>query len=147
MPPGSSGFDPQSLLQVFTGDDDALCREIAREWIRYGIKLSSLHASEEDLERGFGDMDIRPGAKIDTHYASNLFFLEEGQLLRDAARLREIPITIINGRYDMLCPPITAWRLHQQLPKSKLVIVEEAGHSEAEPGTTRALLAAVAEFE
>jgi proline iminopeptidase len=147
MPPGSSSFDPQSLLKVFTGDDEALCRDIAREWIRYGIKLSSLHASEEDLERGFGDMDVRPGAKIDTHYASNLFFLEEGQLLRDAVRLREIPITIINGRYDMLCPPITAWRLHKQLPKSKLVIVEEAGHSEAEPGTTRALLAAMAEFE
>ena len=44
-------------------------------------------------------------------------------------------------------PPITAWRLHQQLPKSKLIIVEEAGHSESEEGTTRALVEAVAEFE
>ena len=85
--------------------------------------------------------------KIDCHYASNGFFLEEGRLLRDAHKLKDIPLTIINGRYDMLCPPITAWRLHQRLPKSKLIIVEEAGHSEGEEGTTRALIEAVAEFE
>ena len=85
--------------------------------------------------------------KIDCHYASNRFFLEEGQLLRDADKLKDIPVTIINGRYDMLCPPITAWRLHQRLPKSKLIIIEEAGHSEGEEGTTRALVKAVAEFE
>jgi proline iminopeptidase len=85
--------------------------------------------------------------KIDCHYASNGFFLEEGRLLRAAAKLEDIPITIINGRYDMVCPPVTAWRLNQRLPKSKLIIVEEAGHSEGEEGTTRALVGAVAEFE
>ena len=147
MPPGRGGFDPQSLLKIFTGDDEALCRKVAREWIRYGIKVGRLHATDEELKRGFGDFDIRPGAKIDTHYAANLFFLEEGQLLRDAHKLKDIPLTIINGRYDMLCPPITAWRLHQRLPNSKLIIVEQAGHSEAEEGTTRALVKAVAEFE
>ena len=77
----------------------------------------------------------------------NRFFLKDDQLLREASKLRGIPATIINGRYDMTCPPITAWRLHKALPKSKLVIVEEAGHSEGEPGIVQALLAAVAEFE
>ena len=67
------------------------------------------------------------------------------QIFDDEARA--IPVTIINGRYDVVCPPITAWRLHQRLPKSKLIIVEEAGHSEGEPGTTRTLVEAVAEFE
>ena len=67
--------------------------------------------------------------------------------VRDARKIRDIPITIINGRYDMVCPPVTAWRLHQRLPKSKLIIVEKAGHSEGEEGTTRALIEAVAEFE
>ena len=47
---------------------------------------------------------------------------------------------MINGRYDMLAPPITAYRLHKLLPKSKLIIVEAAGHSETEPGITRALV-------
>jgi proline iminopeptidase len=49
--------------------------------------------------------------KIDCHYAGNGFFLEEGQLLRDANKLEDIPITIINGGYDMVCPPVTAWRI------------------------------------
>ena len=74
-------------------------------------------------------------------------FFEEGQLLRDAYKLKDIPITMINGRYDMICPPVMAWRLHKTLPKSKLIIIEEAGHSEGEPGTTKALVEAVAEFE
>lgn len=94
-----------------------------------------------------GNYDPRPGAKIDCHYASNRFFLEEGQLLRDAHKLKGIPVTIINGRYDMICPPVMAYRLHKRLTKSKLIIVEEAGHSEAEPGITKALVEAVAEFE
>ena len=72
---------------------------------------------------------------------------EDGQLLRDAHKLEDIPITIINGRYDMICPPVTAYRLHKLLPKSKLIIVEEAGHSEGEEGITRALVEAVAAFE
>ena len=90
---------------------------------------------------------LRPAAKIDCHYASNGFFFEKDQLLRDAHKLKDIPVTIINGRYDIICPPVTAYRLHKLLPKSKLMIVEEAGHSEGEPGITEALVNAVAEFE
>ncbi len=88
-----------------------------------------------------------PPSRIDCHYVANGCFLEEGQLQRDAGKLEDIPITLINGRYDMLAPPLAAYRLHQRLPKSKLIIVEEAGHSEGDPGITRALVAAVAEFE
>lgn len=147
MPPGSAGFNPHVLLEIFTSGDEALQRRVANAWIKYGVKVSKLHATEEEVAQGFGDLDVTPGARIDCHYAANAFFLEEGQLLRDAHRLKDIPITIINGRYDMLCPPIGAWRLHQKLPKSKLIIVEEAGHSEGEEGTTRALVEAVAELE
>lgn len=145
--PDCRDFKPKPLLELFAEGDDDVVRKIGQAWIRYAIKTGKLHASEEELERGWGDYDPRPGAKIDCHYAVNRYFLEEGQLLRDAHKLKNIPITIINGRYDMVCPPITAWRLHQRLPKSKLIIVEEAGHSEGEEGTTRALVQAVAEFE
>jgi proline iminopeptidase len=147
LPRDLTEFKPKPLLELFTEGDDATVRRVARAWMRYAIKIGKLHASEEELERGWGDYDPRPGAKIDCHYASNGLFLEEGQLLRDAEKLKEVPVTIINGRYDMVCPPVMAWSLHQRLPQSKLVIVEAAGHSEEEEGTTRALLKAVAEFE
>ena len=147
MPPDSGDFNPQTLLGIFKGEDLALERKIADAWIRYGIKIGKLHATKEEVAAGFGDFDVRPGALIDCHYAVNRFFLEEGQLLRDADKLKDIPITIINGRYDMVCPPVTAWELHRHLPRSKLLIIEEAGHSESEPGITSALLKAVAQFE
>jgi proline iminopeptidase len=149
MPAGSTGFDEQSLYRVFTSDDLALKQKVAEAWIRFAIKTEKMHASDDEVAAGLGDYpyDVMAGAKIDCQYAVKRFFLEDGQLLRDAHRLKDIPITLINGRYDMLCPPITAYRLHRMLPKSKLVIVEAAGHSESEPGTTQALLQAVAEFE
>ena len=147
MPPDLGGFNPEALLRLFTGDDEAAGRRVAEAWIRFAIETGKLHASNEEVERGFGDWDPRPATRIDCHYAANRFFLEEGQLLREADRLRDIPTTIINGRYDLVCPPIAAYRLHKRLPRSKLIIVEEAGHSEAEPGITRAMVKAVAEYE
>lgn len=147
LPKNMDGFTPQALLKLFSSEDEATARKVARAWIRFAIKTGKLHASDEDVKGGFGDWDPLPAMRIDCHYASNRFFFEEGQLLGEADRLKDIPMTIINGRYDMVCPPTTAYRLHQRLPKSKLIIVEEAGHSEGEEGTRRALLEAVAEFE
>jgi proline iminopeptidase len=78
---------------------------------------------------------------------TNGCFLEEGQLLRDADRLKDIPITLVNGRYDMICPPVTAYRLHKKLPHSKLVIVEGAGHWMGDPPVQEAMLKAMRELE
>lgn len=147
LPPGSGPFCHATLLKLLSSDDNTLSRKVADEWVRCGIKMGSLHTPKERVERGFGDWDPRPACRIDCHYMSNGCFLEEGQLLRDAHKLKDIPVTLINGRYDMFAPPVTAWRLHKLLPKSRLIIVEEAGHSEAEEGITRALVEAVVEFE
>jgi proline iminopeptidase len=140
-------FEPQVALKLFSGSDTAAQRRVAEAWMKCAVKTGKLHVPDEDLKGGLGDFDPAPGARIDCHYGANGFFLKDNQLLRDADKLQDIPITIINGRYDLICPPPAAWRLHQRLPKSKLVFVEEAGHSEAEPGITAALLRAVAEFE
>jgi proline iminopeptidase len=147
LPDDMKPCTPEKLLTLFAGDDHATQRSVASAWIRCVIKTGKLHAPDEEVNAGWGDFDPVPGARIDCHYAANGFFVRNDQLLREAKKLDGIPVIIINGRYDIICPPFTAWRLHQQLPKSKLVIVEEAGHSETEPGTTQALLAAAAEFE
>jgi proline iminopeptidase len=59
---------------------------------------------------------------------ANGCFLEEGQLLKNAYKLKDIPIVMVNGRYDVICPPINAFRLKQKLPHAKLVFAECAGH-------------------
>jgi proline iminopeptidase len=147
LPPDFGEFAPETLLELLSKSDDATSRRVCNAWIRYAIKVGSLHTPDDKVKKGFGDWDARPAARIDCHYMANACFLEEGQLLRDADKLKDIPVTIINGRYDMICPPIAAYQLHKRLAKSKLIIVEEAGHSEGEEGTTRELLKAVAEFE
>jgi proline iminopeptidase len=138
------------LLELINGDDPEVRQRCLEALWRFEIKASALHTPDQQitaiLER-FPAAAMRQLSLIDLHYVTNLYFLEEGQLLRDAVKIRDIPITIVNGRYDVFCPPEAAYELHLALPKSKLVIVESAGHSEREQGTTAALLRAVAEFE
>ncbi|GAA1570585.1 prolyl aminopeptidase [Actinomadura kijaniata] len=85
-------------------------------------------------------------ARLENRYFGNGCFLEPGQLLRDAPRLRGIPGVIVNGRYDMLTPPDAAWLLHRAWPDSELHIVPDAGHAFDEPGTLRRLLEATDRF-
>jgi proline iminopeptidase len=87
-----------------------------------------------------------PFARIETHYFVNGGFMADGQLLRDAGRLRDIPGVIVQGRYDMCTPPITAWDLHRAWPEAAFVIVDDAGHAYGEPGITDRLLEATDRF-
>jgi pimeloyl-ACP methyl ester carboxylesterase len=84
---------------------------------------------------------------FENFYMTNGCFLEEGQLFKDAEKISHIPTIIINGRYDVICPPVTAYRLHKLLPKSKLIIAEGAGHWMGEKPIERALIEAMREFE
>ena len=68
-------------------------------------------------------------------------------MFRDEVKIRDIPVVMVNGRYDVVCPPITAYRLHKKLPKSKLVIAENSGHWMGEPEIESALIDAMREFE
>jgi len=117
---------------------------------RLEFKMMKLEVPDERISNYLSRVsfkDFKRSYLVDLYYVSNRYFLEEGQLLRDAAKISHIPITLINGRYDLASPPIGAYRLHKRLPKSKLIIVEKAGHSETEPGITSALIKAVSEFE
>lgn len=87
-------------------------------------------------------------ARVQIHYIQHLCFVDGDQLLNSAAKtLRNIPIIIVQGRYDMVCPPQTAWELSHAMPHAKLVMVPDAGHSAMESGTCQALLAATEQFK
>ena len=79
-------------------------------------------------------------ARIENHYFVNHGFMVEGQLLRNAHKLADIPMVIVQGRYDMICPPWTAQRLHDAWPGSRLRMVAAAGHALSEPGITAELV-------
>jgi len=67
-------------------------------------------------------------------------------LIADAPRLAHIPGVIVQGRYDVVCPAVTAWELHRAWPGSRLVVVPDAGHSASEPGIVDALVRATDAF-
>ena len=81
-------------------------------------------------------------ARIENHYFTHAGWFEDGQLLRDAHKLKDIPGTIVHGRYDMPCPMRQAWALHQAWPKSDFHVIEGAGHAYSEPGILDRLIRA-----
>ncbi|MGC5224136.1 prolyl aminopeptidase [Micromonospora sp. DT81.3] len=85
-------------------------------------------------------------ARIENHYFMHGGWFREGQLIADAGRLRHIPAVIVQGRYDICTPIMTAWDLHRAWPEAELVVVDDAGHSVTEPGIAAALVAATDRF-
>ncbi len=138
---------PAQILEKLQSEDPAVREQYARAWARYEGKVAFLEIPDQVIENFLNNWKTYAFSLLESYYMANHCFLEEGQLLQNADKLKDIPIILVNGRYDVICPPITAYRLHQKLPRSKLIIVEKAGHSAVEPGIQRELLLAAREFE
>lgn len=138
---------PAQLLEKLQSEDPAVREKYAYAWARYEGKVAFLEVPDLAIEFFLKKWNPYAFSLLENHYMANNCFLEEGQLLQNVNKLKDIPIILVNGRYDVICPPITAYRLHQKLPKSKLFIVAKAGHSSREPGIQRELLLAVKQFE
>lgn len=121
--------------------------EAARRWSLWEAATSCLLPSE-DLKAHFGATEFAlPLARIETHYFVNRGFFEHAeQLLDRAERIRSIPGVIVQGRYDLVCPPETAWALAKCWPEATLELVDAAGHSAYEPGILDRLVAATDRF-
>jgi proline iminopeptidase len=83
-----------------------------------------------------------PFATLENYYMMNGCFLAENQLLEQADRIAHIPTFIVNGRFDVICPPVNAWRLAQKLDQVELRLTQ-AGHSQNEPANLAALVQGV----
>jgi len=138
---------PAYLLELIQSEDPAERDLYSLIWATYEARISMLEITDEAVEDIWKSHDPRSFSLLENYYMANGCFLEEEQLLRDAEKLRGIPLVIVNGRYDAICPPRTAYKLHKKLPGSKLVIVESAGHWMGDPNMERALLQAVEGLE
>jgi len=131
---------PEQLLALLRSDDPRVRRQTARAWAAYEMRVSQLEVTNEEVEKWLERWDPYDFSLIENYYMANGCFLEEGQLLRDARKLAQVPTYIVQGRYDVICPPINAYRLHKALPNARLIIVEAAGHAGSEPRTGSALV-------
>ncbi|NLR95544.1 prolyl aminopeptidase [Rhizobium sp. P38BS-XIX] len=120
--------------RVLTHPDKAARLEAAKAWsIWEGETITLL--PDRSVSTQFEDAEYAHAfARIENHFFVNAGWLEEGQLLRDAHRLKDIPGVIVHGRYDMPCPARYAWALHKAWPKAEFHLVEGAGHAASEPG-------------
>ena len=118
----------------------------ARRWSRYEGSCVHLLPRPEAADEFEVDAVALGVGRLEAHYFRNDAFLADDQLIRDMSRIRHLPATIIQGRYDVVCPPRSAWRLHQAWPKSSFHMIEGAGHSGFETGIATALVAATEQF-
>jgi proline iminopeptidase len=114
----------------------------ARRWCRWERAISLLSPVEPTGPDAVDEDAALALAEISVHYFAHGCFLRDGQLLADAGRLAGIPGILVQGRYDAVTPPRTAFDLHRAWPGSELVIVSDAGHASSEPGLSHYLLAA-----
>jgi proline iminopeptidase len=123
--------------------DPAVHLPAAKAWSIWEGSTSKLLPDAEFALRFGADDTTLAFARIEAHYFVNKGFFEtDDQLLRDAEKIRRIPGTIVQGRYDVVCPMTSAWALSKRWPEAELFIVPDAGHSAFEPGIARALVAA-----
>jgi proline iminopeptidase len=124
--------------RLFSGDLPMEMRH-ARLWAGWENALAAIG---NDGRGGEGPSEYaRAFARLENHYFTHAGFLErDGQILHNAARLSDIPGTIVQGRYDMICPPTSAWALAQAWPRADLRLIPLAGHALSEPGISAELV-------
>lgn len=126
-----------------TDPDPAVHGPAAAAWDAYESDCSTLLPRAEGSPAFENAAVALAIARIEAHYFVHNGFLADGELLGNAHRIEHLPCTIVQGRYDVICPPVTAHALARAWPSAELVMVPGAGHSVREPGIARALVAAV----
>lgn len=115
--------------RLFSGDP-AIETRYAMPWLAWENALAGLdNASSGHAPPAYA----RAFARLENHYFVNACFLDEGQLLRDRPRIEHLPAVIVQGRYDMVCPPLSAWTLAQGWARAELRMIPASGHALTEP--------------
>ncbi|KAI9181881.1 hypothetical protein LWI28_019637 [Acer negundo] len=115
----------------------------ARAWTKWEMMTAHLLPNEENIKRGDDDKFSLAFARIENHYFVNKgFFSSDSFLLDNVDKIRHINTTIVQGRYDVCCPMMSAWDLHKAWPEADFKVVPNAGHSANELGIAAELVAA-----
>lgn len=130
-----------------TDPDPKVHMPAARAWSTYEGACSTLLPSPETVAYFASDVVALGLARIEAHYFSHDIFLPENSLLANLHRVRPIPAVIVQGRYDAVCPIITADEVHEAWPEAEYIVVPDAGHSAWEPGICARLVRATETFK
>ncbi|MES2297454.1 MAG: prolyl aminopeptidase [Pseudomonadota bacterium] len=136
------------LLGAYTArllcDDPQRYLPAARAWSQFEGRRVFLLPQPDEAPSETHDLAL---SRLEAHYMANLAFLEPEQLVRNAHRISHLPCVIVQGRYDVICPPLSAYRLHQAWPGARLRMIADAGHGALELGIAGALVEATEQFK
>jgi proline iminopeptidase len=149
IPPEIVSGRPADLLDAYLEQlldpEPTVHMEAAHRWAGYeGVCSRLIRPPASSSTKEHRNISI---ARLEAYYFKHHRFSPDDWLLREAGRYRSIPGTIIHGAYDLICPPATAYDLHEAWPEAEYIIVPDAGHSALETGITRALLAATERYK
>lgn len=130
-----------------TDPDPRVHMPAARVWSIYEGSCSTLLPSPETVAYFAGDVVALGLARIEAHYFSHDIFLPQNSLLDNIGRIRRVPGIIVQGRYDAVCPIISANDVHRAWPEAEYIVVPDAGHSAWEPGICAELVKATERFK
>jgi proline iminopeptidase len=135
-----------AYYKYLTSDNGDVRLRAARAWSVWEGSSCMLIPSADVEETFSAEQMALSMARIECHYFVNDGFMEENQLLNNIDRIRHIPAVIVHGRYDIVCPVVSAWELAEAWPEAELHIVPDAGHAAFEPGNVHELVTATDRF-
>lgn len=143
-----------TYYRLLTDSDPKIHMPAARRWSAYECACLRLipeapipeAKAAKATENNDSDIYAYAIARLECHYFVHNRFEPENYLLDNIGKIRHIPCVIVQGRYDVICPPVTAYDLHKHWPEARFIIVPDAGHASSEPGTTSELVKAMDGF-
>ena len=118
-------------LKQMLSYEGAIREKYAYEWAYYEFSIYKLKTKEKEIVELLEEYSYKSLSPLEAHYMLNDCFLPDNYILENASKIAHIPVSIVHGRYDFICPPKYAFQLHEKLPESRLHIVC-AGHTSSE---------------
>ena len=140
IPPNERSDLIKAFHSRLTSQNNSERARAAYAWTRWEISTSFLMPRELSIKKAANDNFSDSFARIECHYFTNNIFLEDNYILKNITMLKDIPISIVQGRYDVVCPMRSAWDLDNSLSSSKLYVIDNAGHSMKEIGISNKLI-------
>ncbi|MEW6731489.1 MAG: prolyl aminopeptidase [Acidobacteriota bacterium] len=148
IPVAERGDMMTAYYKRLTSEDESVRLAAARAWSVWEGSTSKLIPSQSLIDSLAEPHKALSLARIECHYfMNNCFFTSDNQLIENIGRIRKIPGVIVQGRYDVVCPAVSAWNLHRAWPEAKLELIPDAGHSVTEEGIIDALVRATDDFK
>ena len=147
VPAGGGDDLPAAYDRLVHGDDPRRAAEAALAWSDWAGRVltwnrppASVGSAGQVATPQNAMPQLLAKVRIETHYARYRYFLRENEILAQAHRLPRVPMTIVHGRLDLVCPLDGGWALHRAVPDSRFIPVEETGHLISEPRMIDALI-------